>query len=87
MGWSLGKILTVLHKDFLDDYILVFIIEFFDLFDKPFGIELLRGHTSSLNLYFCFFLIPSSLRLTRFIRAVSAHMSLLPTTEAASCGH
>jgi hypothetical protein len=41
MGWSLGKILTVLHEDFLDDCILVFVIEFFDLFDEPFGIKLL----------------------------------------------
>jgi hypothetical protein len=87
MGWSLGKILTVLHEDFLNDYVLVFIIESFDLFDKPFGIERLCGSISGLNLCFCFFLISSSLRLTRLIRAISAHMSLLPATETAPCDH
>jgi hypothetical protein len=60
MGWSLGKILTVLHEDFLDDYVLVFVIEFFDLFNKPFGIELLWTGIGCLDLYFVL-LISSSL--------------------------
>jgi hypothetical protein len=60
MGWSLGKILAVLHEDFLDDYIHIFIIEFLDLFNKPFGIERFLASIGCLNLNFIL-LIPSSL--------------------------
>jgi hypothetical protein len=60
MGWSLRKILTVLHEDFLDNHILVVIIKFFDLFNEPFGIELLLVSIGGLNLDFVL-LISSSL--------------------------
>jgi hypothetical protein len=86
MGLSLGKILLILHEDFLDYYILVFIIEFLDLFDEPFGIKFLGSSVGCLKLNFVF-LGSLGLQLVGSFRTITTHVSLFPAAETSSSCH